>query len=128
MQQLFASLRGNQAETDRFMGVIAGATSIPEFFAPETLRRIIAAAKTPATAWRVQRFVGGTLACRYAANPVLAGFVALEQSRVRAEIQLFESTLQPGTVETNEVPTIAVDHREARLVRPQIQGFLADLA
>lgn len=41
MQRLFAALRGNQAETDRFMGLIAGTTSIPEFFAPENLGRIV---------------------------------------------------------------------------------------
>jgi 2-polyprenyl-6-methoxyphenol hydroxylase-like FAD-dependent oxidoreductase len=50
MQQLFASLRGNQADTDRFLGVLAGTTSIPEFFAPENLGRIVAAAQTPAIA------------------------------------------------------------------------------
>ena len=50
MQQLFASLRGNQADTDRFMGILAGTTSIPEFFAPENLGRIMAAAQTPTTA------------------------------------------------------------------------------
>jgi flavin-dependent dehydrogenase len=42
MQQLFAALRGNQADTDRFMGLIAGTTSTFEFFAPENLGRIIA--------------------------------------------------------------------------------------
>ena len=32
MQQLFASLRGNQHETDRFLGVLSGAVPVPEFF------------------------------------------------------------------------------------------------
>jgi hypothetical protein len=41
MQQLFAALRGNQVDTDRFMGVMAGTTAVPEFFAPENLGRII---------------------------------------------------------------------------------------
>ena len=41
MQHLFAALRGNQADTDRFMGILAGTTSIPEFFAPENIRRIV---------------------------------------------------------------------------------------
>ena len=50
MQQLFASLRGNQADTDRFMGILAGTTSIPEFFAAENVGRIMAAARTPTTA------------------------------------------------------------------------------
>jgi hypothetical protein len=41
MQQLFAALRGNQAETDRFMGVLAGTTPVPDFFAPENLAHIL---------------------------------------------------------------------------------------
>jgi flavin-dependent dehydrogenase len=41
MQLLFAALRGNQTETDRFMGVLAGTTPVPDFFAPENLGRII---------------------------------------------------------------------------------------
>ena len=44
MQQLFAALRGSQEETDRFLGCVAGVTPIPEFFAPENIQRIIAAA------------------------------------------------------------------------------------
>src|SRR5262249_48359884 len=56
------------------------------------------------------------------------GVVAVEQPRVRPESELFEPTFQRGPVDTNEVPTIAADHREARLVRPLIQDFLADLA
>jgi flavin-dependent dehydrogenase len=44
MQQLFAALRGNQAATDRFMGTLAGTTPIPEFFAPDSIGRIMAAA------------------------------------------------------------------------------------
>ena len=43
MQQLFGALRGNQPDTDRFFGLIAGSTSIPEFMAPENMQRIIAA-------------------------------------------------------------------------------------
>ena len=42
MQQLFGALRGNQAATNRFFGMIAGTTSIPEFFAPESIGRIMA--------------------------------------------------------------------------------------
>ncbi|HEY7094970.1 MAG TPA: NAD(P)/FAD-dependent oxidoreductase [Ktedonobacterales bacterium] len=41
MQQLFAALRGNHVETDRFMGVLAGTTPVPAFFAPENLARIL---------------------------------------------------------------------------------------
>ena len=41
MQQLFAALRGNQAETDRFFGTLAGSESISEFFSPENMQRII---------------------------------------------------------------------------------------
>jgi len=44
MQQLFGALRRNQAEADRFFGTIAGTVSIPQFFAPENMQRIIAAA------------------------------------------------------------------------------------
>ncbi len=34
MQQLLSALRGNQAETNRFFGTLAGTIPIPEFFAP----------------------------------------------------------------------------------------------
>jgi flavin-dependent dehydrogenase len=44
LQQLFGALRGNRADTDLFMGVMAGTTPVPEFFAPENLGRIIGAA------------------------------------------------------------------------------------
>lgn len=40
-QQLFAALRHNQEQTNRFFGTIAGTVPIPEFFAPENLGRII---------------------------------------------------------------------------------------
>ena len=49
MQQLFAALRGNQADTDRFMGTLTGTTPIPEFFAPDNVGRIIGAAQTQVT-------------------------------------------------------------------------------
>ncbi|MGZ3662999.1 MAG: NAD(P)/FAD-dependent oxidoreductase [Ktedonobacterales bacterium] len=49
MQQLFAALRGNQADTDRFMGVLAGTTPVPEFFAPENVGRIMGAAQVQVT-------------------------------------------------------------------------------
>ncbi|HST04327.1 MAG TPA: hypothetical protein VLQ48_06275 [Chloroflexia bacterium] len=45
MQQLFAALRYNQEQTDRFFGTITGAVSIPEFFAPENLERIMTGAQ-----------------------------------------------------------------------------------
>lgn len=44
MQQLFAALRHDQEQTNRFFGIIAGTVPIPEFFAPENLGRIIGAA------------------------------------------------------------------------------------
>jgi 2-polyprenyl-6-methoxyphenol hydroxylase-like FAD-dependent oxidoreductase len=47
MQRLFAALRDNQADTDRFVGMIAGSVPIPEFFAPENLERIIGRARQP---------------------------------------------------------------------------------
>jgi flavin-dependent dehydrogenase len=45
MQQLYAALQGNQADTDRFMGLMAGTTPVPEFFAPENLGRIMASVR-----------------------------------------------------------------------------------
>ena len=43
MRRLLAALRRNQAETDRFIGTIAGTVPTAEFFAPENVRRIVAA-------------------------------------------------------------------------------------
>jgi hypothetical protein len=43
MQQLFAALRGNQHETNRHCGTIAGTVSIPEFFSLENIQRIVEA-------------------------------------------------------------------------------------
>jgi flavin-dependent dehydrogenase len=43
MQQLFAALRHNQEQTNRFFGVMAGTVPAPEFFAPENLGRIMGA-------------------------------------------------------------------------------------
>jgi flavin-dependent dehydrogenase len=40
MQSLFAALQGNQEQSDRFMGTIAGTVPIPEFFSPENMRQI----------------------------------------------------------------------------------------
>jgi flavin-dependent dehydrogenase len=40
-QQLFAALRHNQEQTNRFIGTFAGTVPILEFFAPENLRRIM---------------------------------------------------------------------------------------
>jgi hypothetical protein len=39
-QRLLHASRGNQVETNRFFGAWAGTVPIPEFFAPENLRRI----------------------------------------------------------------------------------------
>ena len=44
MRQLLYALRGNQRDTDRFFGLIAQTTSIPEFLSPENLSGIIAGA------------------------------------------------------------------------------------
>lgn len=41
MQQLFAALRNNQEQTNRFFGTLAGTVPIPEFFAPENVGQII---------------------------------------------------------------------------------------
>ena len=49
LQQLLAALRGNQTEIDRFLGTVTGTVSIPEFFSPENIGRIVnAAALVPA--------------------------------------------------------------------------------
>jgi len=39
--QLLAALRGNQTETNRFLGTWAGTVPVPEFFAPENIQRIM---------------------------------------------------------------------------------------
>jgi flavin-dependent dehydrogenase len=44
MQQIFAALRQNQEQTNRFFGTIAGTVPVAEFYAPENLGRIMAAA------------------------------------------------------------------------------------
>ena len=44
MLQLYAALSRNQEETNCFMGAIAGTVPIPEFFAPDNVARIVAAA------------------------------------------------------------------------------------
>ena len=47
-QQLFAALQGNQEQTDRFFGLADGTTSFSEFFSPENIQRIKAAASVGA--------------------------------------------------------------------------------
>ena len=42
--KLFEALSANEAETDRFFGLIAQTTSVREFFAPENVRRILTSA------------------------------------------------------------------------------------
>jgi 2-polyprenyl-6-methoxyphenol hydroxylase-like FAD-dependent oxidoreductase len=44
MQQLFGALVGNQAQTNRLFGALLGTVPIPEFFGPENVGRIVAAA------------------------------------------------------------------------------------
>jgi hypothetical protein len=39
MQQLFVTSRGNQHDTSRHFGTIAGTVPIPEFFSPENTQR-----------------------------------------------------------------------------------------
>jgi flavin-dependent dehydrogenase len=48
MQALFAALRGDQEQTDRFIGTVAGTVPIPDFYSTENLGRIIG--EVPATA------------------------------------------------------------------------------
>lgn len=51
MLSLLEALRGNPAETGRFLGTVTGTVSIPKFFAPENVGRIVgAAALRPAAA------------------------------------------------------------------------------
>lgn len=42
MLQLFGALYGNQVETNRFLGTIAGTVPIPQFLSPENIGRILA--------------------------------------------------------------------------------------
>jgi 2-polyprenyl-6-methoxyphenol hydroxylase-like FAD-dependent oxidoreductase len=44
MQQLLVALQGNQEQTNRFFGLAEGTTSFSEFFSPENIQRIVAAA------------------------------------------------------------------------------------
>ena len=44
-RQLRAALRGNQEDTNRYFGVIAGTVPVQEFFAPENIQRILDAAR-----------------------------------------------------------------------------------
>lgn len=39
--QLFEALIGNQVQTDRFFGVLAGVVPVPEFFSPDNVERIM---------------------------------------------------------------------------------------
>lgn len=48
LAQVIAALADNQADTDRFMGLVAGTTPFAEFFAPESIGRIMAAASRDA--------------------------------------------------------------------------------
>jgi 2-polyprenyl-6-methoxyphenol hydroxylase-like FAD-dependent oxidoreductase len=49
MLQLFAAVAaGPQVEKDRFVGMFAGTTSIPEYMAPENLQQVVASAGLPA--------------------------------------------------------------------------------
>lgn len=41
IQDLHAALRSNQTETDRFFGTLAGTVSIPEYYSPENINRIV---------------------------------------------------------------------------------------
>lgn len=50
MARVFAALRTNQAETNRFLGLFAQTVSPAEFFAPGSIDRILSEADLPATA------------------------------------------------------------------------------
>jgi flavin-dependent dehydrogenase len=42
MYQFLGALRGNQAETNRFFGIMAGTVPVPEFFMPEHIEQVLA--------------------------------------------------------------------------------------
>jgi 2-polyprenyl-6-methoxyphenol hydroxylase-like FAD-dependent oxidoreductase len=44
MQKLMAALQGNEVQTGRFIGTIAGTVPVSEFFSPENVNRIMTAA------------------------------------------------------------------------------------
>src|SRR5438094_9275068 len=44
-QQLFAALRYDQEQTNRFLGTVVGTVPIPEFFSPENIGRIMGTAQ-----------------------------------------------------------------------------------
>ena len=46
IQQLFGALSGNQQDTDRFFGTLAGTVPIPEFFSPDNMQRIMGVGQT----------------------------------------------------------------------------------
>lgn len=48
MQDLFSALRYNPEEAGRFIGTIAGTVSIPDFYAPENIARIMGSAPSEA--------------------------------------------------------------------------------
>lgn len=41
MQQLFAALKANQEQTNRFFGLFAQTVSVPDFFSPENMQKIV---------------------------------------------------------------------------------------
>jgi 2-polyprenyl-6-methoxyphenol hydroxylase-like FAD-dependent oxidoreductase len=48
MQRLLGAIHGNREATDRFISMFAGTLSVPEFFAPEAVEAVLAAASVPA--------------------------------------------------------------------------------
>jgi hypothetical protein len=44
-QALFGALRGNQPQIERFLGTMAGTVGLPEFFAQDNVRCIMADAQ-----------------------------------------------------------------------------------
>jgi len=44
MVSLITALHGNQQQTDRFLGILAGTTSLTEFMAPDNIQQIMAGA------------------------------------------------------------------------------------
>jgi flavin-dependent dehydrogenase len=48
MQALMSALRGNQVETDQFLGTMTGAVRVSDFYAPDNVNRILASAQNRA--------------------------------------------------------------------------------
>ncbi len=44
LARFFEAVAGDQAEADRFVGVLAGTVAVSDFFSPENMQRVLASA------------------------------------------------------------------------------------